>query len=293
MKSFTRLAFASAFSVAVVSLLLTGCSKDSVVDPTPTSGTTSDITANSDVAESVAGDVGEQSGGLVDQLGDVIDLTQSIRLGKVSGNGFVDHREATFDETTGTWTLVLQRERGVAGDVPYGYWDRTFTYQFLNSDGQPQKNYITGEDTARTINFNIIDGSGYHKNRRVAHDLTELQGAFVATNVNTDWVTINGTYKRAAVDTISTKNMTRTSNHVIELTLTDMVGPKDSRRDLTQKISGTITGTFHADITFDGKRGYSEKTVDKEINIVFSSGEAEITVDGENYKSDIETGQVE
>lgn len=289
MKSFARFLLVSALVPAFFTLLLTGCSKDSPVDPTPTSG----ISAGSDAAESVAGAIGEQSGGMMDQVGDVIDLTRSITLGKASADDFIDQREATYDEATGTWTLVLQRERGVPGQVPYGYWERTFTFQFLNATGQPQKLYVTAGDTARTINFNIVDGDGYHKNRRVAHDLKELQGAFIVTDANKPMVTVNGTYHRAAVDTISTKNFTRTSDHVLDLTLTDLVGPRNSRRDLEQKVSGTISGTFHADIVFDGKRGYAEKTVDEEIYIVINNGQADIQVNGENYTGDLETGQIE
>ncbi len=269
-------------------ILLTACSDDNSVQPTPESP----ISSNSDAAESIAAAIGEQSGGVVDQVGDVIDLTQSIRLGKAVGDGFIDHREATYDESTGTWTLILQRERGVPGQIPYGSWDRVFTYQFLNAAGEPQKRFITNSDTARTIHFNIVEGDGYLQNFRLTHDLTEIQGAFVATNVQTENVTVNGTYRRAAIDTIITERFTRTSDHVLDLTVTDLVGPKGSRRDLAQKLSGTITGTFHADITFDGERGYAEKTVDKEIFIEIGGGEAEIDVEGEPYVSSVETGQV-
>ncbi|RPI02069.1 MAG: hypothetical protein EHM72_05080 [Calditrichaeota bacterium] len=275
-------------TIALLSLIFSGCSKDTSTSPTPSTS----ITANTDVAESVADAVGEQSGGVVDQMGDVFMLAKSIQLEKTTDDGFLDHREAIYDETTGTWTIVLQRERGVHGKAAYGYWNRTFTCQFLNIDGLPQKYYITHGDTARTINFNILAGDGYHKNVRLSHDLKELQGSFIATNVHTDWVTINGTYRRAAVDTLTTQNFTRISDHVLQLTITDLVGPRGSRNDLSQKISGTITGTFHAEIVFDGRRGYAESTVDKTINIVIDNGEAEIAFDGQRFMSNVQTGQI-
>ena len=284
----THLAFFLSLSMALVCTIFIGCSEDSPMEATPTST----LTSGADAAESIAGAVGEQSGGIMDQVGDILALTNSVQLGKAAGDGFLDHREATYDETTGVWTLFVRRERGVQGEVPYGYWDRTFTYQFLNVDGEPQKNFITGTDTARTINFNIVEGDGYHMNFRLAHDLKEIQGAFVATNVNTDLVTVNGTYQRAAVDTITTEKFTRLSDHTLNVTVTDLVGPKGSRRDLSQKVSGTITGTFHADITFQVDRGYAEKTVDKSIKIVIQGGSAEIDVDGEKYLSNVQTGQV-
>lgn len=277
----------SAVSILSLFIFLIGCSKENSMEPTVTTS----LEANADVAESVAGAVGEESGGVMDQVGDVFDLTKSFQLGKAAGDGFLDHREATYDETTGTWTLVVQRERGTSGDIPYGYWDRTFTYQFFNAEGAVQQYFVTAGDTARTINFNIIDGNGYFTNNRVAHDLKELSGSFVATHANQDLITVNGTYTRAAVDTITTQNFTRISDHVINLTVTDLVGPKGTRRNLAEKVSGTITGTFHADIVFDGERGYAEKTVDRDVNIVIGDGEAEIAIGGQKYRSDVQTGQ--
>ena len=280
-------AFTLILIVAFFSMLFTACSNDNSVEPT-----TGSLNVNSDVAESVAGAVGEESGGVIDQVGDVIDLTTQFRLGKTSADGFIDQREATYDESTGTWTLKIERERGVEGAVPYGAWTRVFTYQFLNSQGQPQKFFVTENDTATSIIFNIVDGDGYYKNFRMSHDLKEIEGSFVVTEANTDIVTVNGVYKRAAVDTITTEKFTRTSDHVLELTLIDLKGPKGSRRNLAQKVSGTITGSFHADINFDGERGYAEKTVDKDINIVIGDGEAIIDVNGNLYVADVENGQV-
>jgi hypothetical protein len=280
-------AIVSITMIAFFAFFLSGCSKESSLEPA-----VSGLDANTDVAESVAGAVGETSGGVVEQVGDVIDLTNQLRLGKTMADGFIDHREATFDETTGIWTLIIERERGTIGTVPFGTWTRTFTYQFLNSAGEAQKLFITDGDTATSINYNIVEGDGYYKNFRLSHDLKEIEASFVATNTNTDLVTVNGVYKRAAVDTITTQSFTRISDHALELNIIDVMGPKGSRRNLAQKVSGTITGTFHADIIFDGERGYAEKTVDKEITIVIGEGEAAIEVNGNVYMSDIESGQV-
>lgn len=281
---FTIISF---LTIAFFAFMFTGCSEDNSVSPT-----TDALDVNTDVAESIAGAVGESSGGVVEQVGDVIDLTSQLKLGKTSADGFLDHREATYDETTGMWTLVVKRERGIVGTIPFGTWTRTFTYQFLNSKGAVQKFFITDGDTATSINYNIVEGDGYYKNFRLSHDLKEIEGSFVATETNTDIVTVNGVYKRAAVDTITTQSFTRTSDHSVELNVIDVKGPKGSRRNLAEKVSGTITGTFHADITFDGERGYAEKTVDKDINIVIDNGEATIDVNGNIYMSDIESGQI-
>ncbi|MBN1480145.1 hypothetical protein EH223_19490 [candidate division KSB1 bacterium] len=275
--------------VTITSLfLLVGCSERNSTEPTPTV----QLEANGDVAESVAGAVGEQSGGVIDQVGDIFELTSSIQLDKATGDGFLDHREATYDDVTGTWTVILQRERGQVGETPYGYWDRIYTVQFKDTNGQPQKFYITEGDTARSILFEIIEGSGYFKNNHKSHALKEIGGSFVATDTHKDMITVNGTYHRAAVDTLTTRNFRRTSDHVLDLTVTDLVGPRGSRRNLSQKVSGVITGTFHADIVFEGERGYAEKSVDRSIHIVLGGGEADIEVEGNKCPSDVLTGQV-
>ena len=278
----------SCLLMSLTVLLLIGCSKDSSVEPTPITS----ISSGADAAESIAGAVGNQSGGLADLIGDIVDFTKVLKLGNVNNFGFLDHRQAEYDEAAGLWTVTVERERGGKGNQPYGYWRRVYTIRFLNVNGLPQKHYITGLDTARTVEFNILSGQGFHKNKRVSHELKDLEASFIATNVHTNLITVNGTMQRAGVDTVKTLNMTRISDHTLQLTVTDLVDPADSRGDLSQKISGTISGTFHADIIFDGKRGYSETTVDKTFTIVINNGQAEIIINGRKYICDLESGQI-
>ncbi len=265
-----------------------GCSKDTSTEPTP--GVT--VSSSADAAESIAGALGNQSGGVADVMGDVCEFTKMFRLGNVNNFGFLDHRQGTYDEATGTWTVTVERERGGKGRQPDGYWRRVFTLRFLNAQGQPQKYYVTGLDTARTVEFNLLSAEGFHKNNRVSHELKEMQASFVAENVNTNVVSVSGTLQRAGVDTIKTNGMTRISNHTLQMTVTDLVGPADSRNDLSQKISGTIIGTFHADIVFEGRRGYSESTVDRTFTVVINNGQAEITINGSKYICDLESGRM-
>lgn len=269
-------------------LAMMGCSKDSSMEPTPMTS----VSSSADAAESIAGAVGNQSGGLADLIGDIVDFTKVLKLGNVNNFDFLDHRQAEYDETTGVWTITVERERDGKSKQSSGYWQRVYTIRFLNVNGLPQKHYITNLDTARTVEFNILSGQGFFKNKRVSHELKELQASFVATNVHTNLITVNGAMQRAGVDTVKTMNMTRISDHTLQLTVTDLVGPADSRGDLSQKISGTISGTFHADITFDGKSGYSETTVDKTFTIVITNGQAEIIINGQKYICDLESGQI-
>ena len=275
----------SLLSILTIGILFMGCSEENTLEPTPSSG----LSASSDAAESVAGALGERSGGVMDYVGDIVALSSPLGLSKSTAD-FVDSREASYDEMTGTWTVILQRQRGTEDELPYGIWDRLFTYQFINEAGEPQMFFITQGDTARSIKFEILEGDGYFANERLSHDLTFIEASLTATDTHTDMVTVNGTYKRAAIDTITTERFTRISDHTLELNIVDLKGPKGSRRDLSQKVSGTVNGTFHADVTFDGERGYAEREINRTIEIVIGSGEADIKVAGETFNSDVENG---
>lgn len=288
-KLLTRFGYVIIPAIAFALFVFNGCSKDNPIEPQETT----DVALNADVAESVASSVGEEDGGLTDQIGDLFELTAPHGLNKSGEASFLDKKEATYDSVTGIWTIELTRERGNPVGTYYANIQRTYTCQFLNADGQPQKFYVTGSDTAHTIKFDIVEGEGRHKTKRLSQQLHELEGSFVATGTNTDMIIVNGTYKRSAADTLTTLKMTRTHDHTLELTITDLTGPRGSRRNLSQKVSGTITGTYHADITFDGKKGYAEKTVDRNINIIIGDGESEISVAGEKYKGDLMTGEIE
>jgi hypothetical protein len=63
--------------------------------------------------------------------------------------------------------------------------------------------------------------------------------------------------------------------------------------DSSKKVSGTITGTYTANITFTRGDGYTEKNVNREINITLGNGKARIKVVGMNFVGDLFTGDVD
>jgi len=265
-----------------------GCSKNSPVQPEEPAV----YNENSDVAESAASTIGENTGGLTDQIGDLFTMAGKTQLYKSDINDVLDKKEASYDPATGTWTIILSRERGNEVDSCYALIGRTYTVQFINDAGQPQMHWIVASDTASTINFTIIEGQGRHKTPRLSQELKNLEGTFVATGTNTDIITVNGTYKRAAVDTITTERFTRIHDFQTELTITDLTGPRGSKRDLSQKLSGTITGTHTAQVTFKNDDIYKEKTINCDINITINDGNASISVNKEIYTSNISTGEL-
>ena len=282
-------------ALLLVALLIigTGCDAANPIDDTPT------MNASADVAASVSSLVSEDTGGLVDQVGDVFDLAtagsitaQSATLGHKHA-GADSLVERTYDETTGTWTLSFAREHTSDDGLRHAAFSRIYEVQFLDAGGVPQQFFVTDGDTAQSINFTIVEGSGMVETPHLSATRSNITGAFTATGVHTDEVTVNGTYGRSGAHTLTTDNAVRTLDYDLAVEVIDLVGPKGSRRDLSQKISGTINGTYTATATFTRGDLYRERDIDRTLTITINSGEAMITVNGERYSGDVQTGSVE
>lgn len=286
--------FAHLLLPALAALALVACQND---DPVSSNDS---LNATEDAAESIASAVGADNGGATDQLSDVIELAGAsglqkpaeVLLGKYSEPNTIASIDTSYDPATGTWTLRLERERGNPNGIPYAEISRTYTYQFLNKNGQPQKYWKVGADTAYTITFNIVEGTGTHRTRRLSQHLTGLSGSFTATGVNTRLVTINGTYFRSAVDTVTTRNAVRTLDHALNLTFTNVQGPRGSRLELSRKISGTVSGTYTAKVTFQRGESYSETTINRSFTINLGGGNANLNISGKNFEADLTSGEL-
>ena len=262
------------------------CSKEDATNPIDTPV---ELSANEDAAESLAGAVSQDNGGVADQMNDLIDVAQTGGFDAMSKTGNVD---AEYDSVAGLWNVTVIRERGLPTGTHYRYFERVYQVQFLNARGAAQKRWLWEGDTARTINFDIVSGQGIARTPRVSHSLKALNGSFVATDVHEDIITVNGSYHREAEDTVKTRNAERTLDHTLDLTLTDIKGPRGIRRDRSQVVSGTVTGTYHAFITWIRGDAYREAEINKDISVTFGNNEARIDVDGQTYTSDVTTGEL-
>lgn len=277
----------------VMLLVAVGCQKDSITTPDNTEDVA--LIDNKDIAIITAAAVGENGGGALDQIGDLMVLASPqgySGLSKPDNHGIIQTKTVSYDSLSKTWTVILQRERGTPSDSIYGSWKRTLTHQFRNKVGIAQKWYITKGDTAYSIAFSIISGSGKFFNPRHSHELKSISASWVATNTNTDMITVNGTFQRAAVDTLFGKQGVRISDHSINLKLNDVTGPRGSRRDLSQKVSGSITGMFKADmqLIINGKTWY--RRVEREIDIQLGGGDITISIENKQYRGNPETGSL-
>ena len=144
--------------------------------------------------------------------------------------------------------------------------------------------------TAYSFDFNIISGTGLHVRPHFYHELNSIGGGWLGTGVNTDLISINGTYHRAALDSIFGEKGTRISDHGVDLSLNNVTGPRGSRRDLTQKVSGSITGLFYATVTILKENVTIIREIERDINIQLGSGQIAIQVGNEHFIADPFTG---
>ncbi len=272
-------------TLLAAALLLAGCGNDDPVAPSA-----SDVTADADAAGVIAADVATDNGGLTDQIAD---LTVAVG-GLDAAKAVPDPRfqNATYDPASGTWTITVERERGDPEGVPYAHITREYTLRFLDAEGQPQPFRIVDGDTARTVEFAIVAGTGTHRTLRFEQNLDALAAAFVVTGVNTDLLTINGTYSRDASNRFETPRFTRTLAGAFDAELIDVTVPRGAGHDFSQAVSGTITGSYVADITVERGDDYLERHVDRTFTIVFGDGEATIALNGRHYVANVATGEL-
>ena len=275
-----------------------GCKKDN--NPATV---TNEITATDDAAESIAGAVGINNGGALDQVGDVLDISTGTGLANatpgvsdISYAGSTATIQKQYDSTTGWWTLTLSRQRGIVNGVPYAETHRVYMYQFLNNRGVFQKNWLTGIDTAYSVHHLIKSGTGTFQTRRLSHALTFLGGDWMATGTNTPTVTINtvtgGAHTRVGTNTVTTRNAVRTLSDSLSMRFTGVTGPRGDRLNLSTKTGGTITGTYHATVTVTRGTMYGERTIDRSFTIMLGGTRGRLSIGGRDYDIDLDLGEV-
>jgi hypothetical protein len=272
--------------------------------------TQTDANATQDALYSVAANVAIDNGGVLEEMSDVLQ-TASV-------TGIVDedvynmmnfghsHTGVTkqYDSTTGWWTVTITRHRGNIDGFYYADYSRVYQQQFLNKDGQFQKFYVVQNgssfDTAYTFNHKIVSGTGILKTPKVSHLLTGLSGAWTVTGTNTPVVTLNSTapYVRSVSDTINRNGAVRTLNGTLTLNFMNITGPRGSGLNWHRKTSGTITGTYHAVVTFQKGTTYTETTIDRIINITLGGQQIPVRIKGlteatgTTFYIDAETGDI-
>jgi hypothetical protein len=295
-----RLSSALVLLVALLALPLTGC--DSA---TTEADDDLDGQALNDAAETVALSVAQEPGGATDQVSDLLFLPGLVsqHRGHGPGGGFGDRDcdsdgngdgpcppgqgdvDLTYDDDRGVWTAVIDRERTTPSGRTASMY-RVYEFQFLGPDGTPQPEYVTEGDTANTITFAILEGSGSFSGPAVTHSLDDLTGAWTITGADTDLLTITGAYTRAGTHTMDRERVNRTMSYVLEASM-DLTLPREGSLD---QLSGTIEGSYDGTRTVE--RNGETRTSD--INTTFvatiEDGEVSIEMEGGRFLGGLFSG---
>jgi hypothetical protein len=297
------------FSLFVI--FISGCkNNDNSVVGAQNSQITPDANATQDALYSISANVAIDNSGVLEEMSDVLQTASVDGIVNQDDNNMLNfgnnHRGVTkqYDSTSGWWTITVTRHRGNVLGFYYADYSRVYQDQFLNKDGQFQKFYIVPNgstfDTAYTFNHKIVSGTGILKTPKVSHQLTGLSGAWTVIGTNTPIVTLNSTspYIRSVSDTVTRNGAVRTLNGTLTLNFANITGPRGSGLNWHRKTSGTITGTYHAVVTFQKGATYTETTIDRIIDITLGGQTIPIRIkglsetNGTTFYIDAETGDI-
>ncbi len=275
--------------LALAALLpLAGC------DAASSSGTPSEASGDTEAAAlTIASAVALDGGGVLDEAATAA-LATVPTAGAAGGDG-PGHgrpgcsREQTLDPETMVWTVTLACERGRPDGLFYAAFQRTATALFTAA-GVPQPQ-ASGADR---LAYALVSGEGLRRTPHGVHRLTRLSASLDVTGLDGDTVTVTGTYARAGADSLATRRGTRTSSYTLDVTATDLQGPRARYATWDRPYAGTLSGVYRATITRVGAGG---TTVTREVEHSFTvtfpgDGEAEIAIDGQRFRADATTGEI-
>lgn len=280
-------------------IFMAGCKKDD-----PISSTVSEAVYE-DAAYSISGAVGDESGGATESMGELLTFQSQGQLNMTSplADGGVETTTSdsgSYDPATGWWTVSINKFRTnirVTASIT-----RTYQFRFWKNETQHQAFYVVNGDTAVKMELNIVNGTGYFKNKIVTHHLTQLQGSWLATDINKDTVTIvlQQNYIRKGVDSVVTLRASRIFDHTLTLTSVNVktlrfkptvLAPfAQWRENLANALSGTVKGNITATATIT--RGENDKvtSINKDFEITIGGGEGSIDIEGRKFKGNMRYG---
>jgi len=280
----------SRWALPVISLAallwIVGCTKS-------TAPTVVEDIASEDAAMTIASALGEEDGGALDQMGDATDLaSQAGSLMEAAKGteiaytlGVQDSVSKIFNTTDTSWTVFVKRVRTSMLGMNTAAFFRLYQIQFRNRNGIAQQAYVVNGDTAYSMNFKILAGSGVRKVAlRRTHRLASLSGSWVITGTNTRVTTVNGNSSSAGSDTLRTREAERTLNYTLSLTFVDCKAQRGSRATVSDSTTGTVSGVYDAIASFTKGDLYKEKTIHREFTVAFSGGTSHIQMGGRVFK---------
>lgn len=301
-----RKIIAAAGAAMVLLVFGSGCRKNS----TEPAASETAATSTQDAAQSIANAVGEDNGGVTDQMGDAVDATGSSGVAANAGSASTENDGLlkgtaaegdtvikTFNATDTSWTIYVSRSRTGLFGRQAGF-TRTYYVKFYDSNGVALQRYITANpaDTSSTILFSVLTGTGHVITRFVSTHLLSISSNFTITNANTSVVTVNGTFTRTGTDTVKTFSGVRVLNYTLTGTLTNVMRPRIPRyvqaAGIPRATAGTITGTYTATVTVLSGSSYTERSFTKTFTISFGTdGTGTMSVGGSKFSCDLQVGE--
>jgi hypothetical protein len=287
-----RALFVFAAVNASVLLFSVSCGKKNSAD---SGGDATAMSAESDAAEAIAGAMGEDTGGLAESIGDILEIAGGSSfhgLGKADAGFFAgagEDSDPVYDNQTGRWMITFTREYGSPSEARYGSITRTVTVRFVRSGLYSQRKFVMNGDTASAIEYSILSGSGRHRTPNISQKLNFIGAALTATGTNSGFVEMKGTYRRSASDTITTAGSRRTIEYTLNLALDSLQAPRGDRDRLVETVSGNLTGTFTGHVTFETGESYNEKDITREFSIELGDAPV-LKIRGRNYPINLGAG---
>ena len=268
----------------------------------------------SDAAEVVANALGVAPGGALN------DLAEAALASQLLGDAHRGHEatnpgcsfERAWDEDIQRWIRSIECERGEADGPFYALFARTHHFGFFDAAGEP----VQRPGQARTMSVDLVSGEGIRRTPRMSHTLLDIGASFLITDVQEDFVTVNGDYARAGTETMRARAGERTITYELSFEALDVVGPRHAaagppptmppagaplmgplHRRWAHAVSGTIAGEVSGLITMVTPEGTREREFSRSFVITFGDGERgtariRFSDTGETFVANLETGDV-
>lgn len=265
-------------------LLFAGCDSSSTDDEVL------DTETSTDVATTVALSVSAEDGGVADQLEDVVTLTNDAILSKQEGSHpTIQSSDPEYDTITGTWTVDISRERTSPNGERSVSYQRSYEYQFLNADGQPQQFFNTDSTLATTMIFRIISGSGQYSSPEVESGLNSLTADWTVSNADEDVFTVSGSYQRSGSSTIERALVTRTMDYAMVINQLEMNVP---RGGVLRDFTGTLSADYEAMRNTNVENSERDVQVSVSVDITIDDNQVIIDIDRDRFVSTLDTGEL-
>ncbi|MEO0740848.1 MAG: hypothetical protein AAF089_04570 [Bacteroidota bacterium] len=274
--------------------LLVGCDTASDDEPPPE-------TLVEDVALSVANALALHTNGALDVVADLaLARVEAISPASAplmySASGVT--RTYRYDGPAVTWRVTADGRRGSRDADFFADIRRTYTLNFLTSDGRLISSFDAPNDRATSLQVAVTSGTSDRDLPGSSSRLTNMQGSLTVTDLDAAALTVNGTLTLSGLDRIARDdNVFAGTNFTLVLTIEDVRGPSDGRDGWAGEATGRITGAYRATYSREvGGAVTDQQTVERTVEIDLESGSGlqalRLLFDTQVFRANIETGQL-